>query len=69
MADKNAGKAKPVAVTSITLSGADAANYSVSGNPATAVSGSVAITVDELAMQTPTRVVVNWPAVLKNGKR
>jgi Tol biopolymer transport system component len=27
------------------------------------------ITVDELATQTPTRVVVNWPALLKNGKR
>jgi hypothetical protein len=25
------------------------------------------ITVDDLAMQTPTRVVVNWPALLKNG--
>jgi Tol biopolymer transport system component len=27
------------------------------------------IAVDELAMQTPTRVIVNWPALLKNGKR
>jgi hypothetical protein len=27
------------------------------------------ITVDDLATQTPTRVVVNWPALLKNGKR
>ena len=26
------------------------------------------IMVDDLAMQTPTRVIVNWPALLKNGK-